>query len=491
MINFKINTPNIFLILTLSFLGGVLMATFFFIPWIWIIFGLSFIVGFLIFTKDKIILLATISFLALILGASYYQIDDNLSRKGWVDFNNEEEKELTGVIIGDIERKDFSNWIRVRLESPSQKILLKVSKEYRDFQYGDKIKIIGEVEEVENFDDFDFKNYLAKERIFRLMNYPKIFLLEKNQGNILKGFLMKIKYSFSENINRLLPNKEANLLNGLILGEKSDFSDDFREKMNNSGTSHLVALSGFNITIIIGAVLSFLLFIGLSRNYSFWISILFISLFVIITGASLSIIRAAVMGVMAILAVKLGWKYSPRNSLFLAGLIMVLFNPKIIRFDVGFQLSFLATTGLVYFTPFFGKIFRTSKQSFLNWRENISLTLSAQVAVLPLLIIYFGRISLISPISNILILTIVPLAMFLGFLAVIIGFISSIIGTILILPSYFLLKYIIWVIEISGGLGISSIDLGDYREIFFWLAISLVLFFSIFVFKRGRGVMKM
>ncbi|OIP78464.1 MAG: hypothetical protein COT61_00605 [Candidatus Portnoybacteria bacterium CG09_land_8_20_14_0_10_44_13] len=299
---------------------------------------------------------------------------------------------------------------------------LVMAEKYPEYRYGDEIEFRGKLGVPKNFEDFDYKAYLAKDDIYSVMYYPETRLLGKNKGNFVQATLFKIKDSFKENLSRVLPEPQASLADGLILGEKATLPEDLVNNFNTVGVTHIIALSGFNITIIAESLRRLFDSLMISRRYSFWLAIFLIVGFVIMTGASPSIIRAAVMGILLILAQKTGRLYSIRNALVFAGMAMIFFNPKILRFDLGFQLSFMATLGLAYISPLLEKYLEWLPKKF-DLRGIAGATLGAQLAVLPLILYSFGRLSLIAPVANLLILPIIPLAMLWVFLGGAAGFV--------------------------------------------------------------------
>ena len=163
------------------------------------------------------------------------------------------------------------------------------------------------------------------------------------------------------------------------------------------------------------------------RRIAFWISVVVIILFVILTGASASVVRAAVMGLLLSFAHGYGRLYDQKNSIILAGAVMIYHNPLTLVFDIGFQLSFAAVLGLIYLYPWLeSRSYKISKLGVI--KELILMTLSAQIAVAPLLIYYFGNFSLISLPANILILPFIPAAMLAGFITGLVGIIYQPIG---------------------------------------------------------------
>ncbi|TSD01400.1 MAG: competence protein ComEC, partial [Parcubacteria group bacterium Athens0714_26] len=265
---------------------------------------------------------------------------------------------------------------------------------------------------------------------------------------------LNFKNKLEENFKSVLPSEKAAFLSGLTLGEREDFSKEFKNKMSLSGTTHLVALSGYNISIIVVVIMAVL---GgyLPAAISFYLTALVIVLFVLMTGAEASVVRAAVMGIIMLLGRHIGREYSLRNAIVVAAFLMILFNPKILVFDLGFQLSFAALLGIIYLSPVIKKIFKISQPGVLSWKENAATTLSAQFAVAPLLLINFGFFSLSSFFANILILPFVPLAMGLGFVMGGVGFVSYFLAKIIGLVLNIFLSYMLWIIDIFSKITVS------------------------------------
>ncbi len=350
--------------------------------------------------------LAIIS-LFFICGAGYYAFDDARYHAGVITIA--EHNSFRGIVerttLG-LEKQDLV----VRLAAPQGGRVKITTARYPEWQYGDEITFDGKSEPPSG----NSAGYLSKERIGGLMSFPPIKLLAHNKGNTFKAVLLNIKSSVETSYRRTLSPMHAAFLSGLILGDTAEFSKEFRQKMSATGTSHLVALSGYNVTIIAKSVLA-ALGVFFSRRKAIWVAAAAIFAFVVMTGAEASVVRAAIMALIIIIAEHSGRLYSVRNAVAVAAFIMVIVNPKVLRWDIGFQLSFLALLGLVYLRPVVAKVFRfASGPGFLGWRENFLSTLSAQLAVLPILILSFGSFSPISLLTNLLILSAVPATMFLG-----------------------------------------------------------------------------
>lgn len=378
--------------------------------------------------------------LFIIFGAFYYQVFSYFQEETDIIFDSK--TEFTGIII-EISKSSASQKLVLDLKAPySGKIQMNVRR-YPDFRYGDLVKAIGIIKKP----SIETKDYLAKNGIFGTVSFPEIGLVKSGEGNFIKAGLLKFKDRIINGFENSLPAEKAAFLSGLILGEQEDFSKELKEKMSLSGTTHLVALSGYNISVISIAILA-IFGAYFSRSISFYLSILVIILFVLMTGAEASVVRAAIMGIIAIMAKETQRIFSIRNAITIAAFLMILYNPKVLAFDLGFQLSFAALLGIVYLSPVFKKIFRFENPGFLSWKENAVTTVSAQLAVIPLLLGKFGIFSLTSIFANVLILGVMPMTMGMGFLMAGLGLFSDFLAGMAGLIMNLFLSYELWVIDL-------------------------------------------
>ncbi len=331
--------------------------------------------------------------------------------------------------------------------------VLVVTKKYPAYRYGDKLEITGKLQTPKSSEDFDYQKYLAKDDIYSVVYYPEIKLLASGQGSWLMEKLLAVKNKFKDSISRILTEPQGAFLAGLLLGEKRGLPADLADAFSRTGTTHIIALSGYNITIIAVSLIALFNFFMLRRSVSFWAAISVIVLFVMMTGAAASAVRAAIMGILVLIATQSGRLYSIRNALVFAGAVMVWLNPKVLVFDLGFQLSFAATLGLLYISPILQKRLEREDEkdlpkSWLGLKGILIATLSAQIAVLPLLVINFGQLSIIAPLANLAVLPFIPLTMLLGFLGAALGIFWNIGGAVLGWLAWLFLTYEIKIIEL-------------------------------------------
>ena len=306
----------------------------------------------------------------------------------------------------------------------------------REYYYGDIISFTGEIRR-------------SSSGNINISSFPEVEILERGRGSAIKSSLFQFKQALVSNLEAVLPVDKSALMAGILLGERAEFSDEFEEAMRNSGTTHIVALSGYNVAIL--AVIVNTLFARFwGRRRSFYLSMLLIPAFVIMTGAEASVVRAGIMAMILLLAEQQGRTYSFRNAIVLTAFFMLLIDPFAISNDVGFQLSFAALLGLVYIHPWLAKKLKVLDDGFLSWKKNALQTTSAQIAVLPIIVTTFGFFSPTALISNVLILEVIPLTMLMGFLTSILGFVSFHLSLIVGWATNLLLSYEILVINLFG-----------------------------------------
>jgi competence protein ComEC len=351
---------------------------------------------------------------------------------------------------------------------------------FPEVNYGDEIKLSGTIMKPGKFDSFDYGQYLKRYLIFGVVNSPSNITdsgLSLNPFEKVKRELFYVSDYFENSLNRILPEPNASLAAGLILGIKRNIPESFKNDLSTTGLTHIIALSGYNVTIIV-AVFSSLLLGILSRKRIFILGTVLVILFVLMTGAASSVVRAAIFSLLVIFGRTIGRQADFTNLLILAAVVMILLNPYVLRLDVGFQLSFLAFSGLVYLSPIVKKFFE--RKSFAQVPEFIKSilteTLSAQIAVLPLILAVFGRISIISPLANVLVVFMVPFAMAFSFVAGLLGIFFYPVGQFLGLFAWVTLEYIIKMTTLLARFPFASISFSQKT----WL-VSIFLYILVLV----------
>lgn len=327
---------------------------------------------------------------------------------------------------------------------------------YPQYNYGDQLKITCELAEPKKNQDFDYPAYLARQGIWSICLNSQIEKIGSGQGNWLMKLVFKVKTSLIGRVNQILPEPQASFLGGLLYGARSSIPEELKIAFNRTGTTHIIAISGYNITIIAASLLALLKGLWIPRKKAFWLTVAGLIFFILLTGASASVVRAGLMGLIVLLARQLGRLSQVGRILILVAFLMLLANPRILFFDAGFQLSFASTLGLIYLLPVMEKAF-SRLPLFFGLKEAFLTTLSAIVATLPLILYQFGRFSIVAPLTNLLILFVIPLTMALGFGAIILSFIFLPLGQVAGWLVWLPLTYIIKIVEFFSDLPWSSL----------------------------------
>lgn len=401
------------------------------------------------------------------------------------DFAVGKKVEIEGVITEYPDERLSNN--RLILSPYNQKTKLLIIAPYgSDVSYGDEVKIKGILETPENFitdsgKEFNYKRYLSNKNIYYIIKNAEIEIISNKNGNKIKLFLFKLRNYFSSNINNIISSPESDLAKGLILGDRGGFDKEMQKDFINTGTIHIVALSGYNITIISTNIIKIFSLI-FSQAFSMIFGIVFILLFILMVGSSATIIRAGIMASIAIFARLTGRTYFAGRVLLIAGILMITYDLRVIT-DMSFQLSFLATAGILYITPKVFKWFSFVPIRF-SIRENLATTISATIAVLPLLLYETGILSFVSLPANILILPLIPVTMFFSFLTGILTAISPFLSLPFGFIAQTLLSYILFIIEKLGNLSFSSINIQSFPLI---LTIFIYILIIWWIFKNNES----
>lgn len=366
--------------------------------------------------------------------------------------------------------------------SEEAKIII-FAKSHPKYKYKDEIIVSGILERPDNFEtlsgrEFDYISYLKKDRILYQVSFPKVSL--KNREESFLGWLYSFKHLFLASIEKNIPEPEGALLSGILLGEKTGLSSSLKEEFRKSGLIHIIVLSGYNISIVADAF--GWLVSNLPKFWRIFGSSGAVVLFVSMVAAGPAAARAGAMAILLLLSKGLNRSYMASRALAFAVLLMLLYNPLSLMNDPGFQLSVLATAGLIYFSPFLEeKLKNWRKFKFL--REVFIASVSAQLFVLPLLIYQSGEISLFALPANLLSLPSMPIVMFAGFTSSILGIFSPLFATPFSFISYFLLKYIFFISGFFASLSFSIIKIPEFSGIVLML---LYLPHVIFIFKSKK-----
>jgi len=467
-------------IIILAFIGGAFVASatdYFIASWRPLLcIAAALVIGGWWFRHHKILAIVYLSLGFTLVGlgwGGYYEARLQAPDAFYTDFDG------TGIVVSEPLQKPTYQQLIVALsadnprQNPRHPRVLVKAETYPLYRYGDEIKFKGKIDRVEAFetDDgkvFDYPKYLLmKFRAVGIVKYPKDVSPEsESNGNATVAKILQIKRTLESAITRTLPMPESALARGLLTGGSASFTDAFKLAMQRTGTSHIVAISGYNITIVI-----LIFFLTIRRWAGYWPAIISgfaaLAAFVVMTGASASVVRAGIMGSLFLLAKLVGRQNRVDYTVYLAAGAMVALNPLIVRFDAGFQLSFLAILGLVYYSKYFDAGFAHRLPHYRRLggpvREAVSSTCAAQLVTWPVIAGLSGQISLVAPLVNAILLPLIPFTMAVSFAVALVALASPLVGQTVSLLAWLPLTFFIRVIDTASRLPAAAVSVYDLK----------------------------
>ena len=323
----------------------------------------------------------------------------------------------------------------------SIQVRVSASREYRK---GDLVRLDGRLDEPPLLEGFDYRAYLARRGVLAIMEYPRVRVDGRTSAPDHERWLDAARARAHDVLWRGLPATQAALAEGILLGRRADIPREVNEDFQRAGVAHLIVISGFNIALLAGLVLS----AGsslLGRRRAALLALTGIAVYSVFVGLTPPVARAALMGAVAVLALVSGRPHGAGTALVFAAAVLTLHDPRILE-EVSFQLSFAATAGLLVLaspvTAWGRQLFAEEQRTVaVTWRsfavmvwDTLAVTLAATLATLPLLLLNFGRLSLISPLANLLLVPLFPAVLVAGALGVIAAALLPSAGELVLAP---------------------------------------------------------
>lgn len=368
--------------------------------------------------------------------------------------------EIKSVYIADKKYVNLTGKIKITIDN----------KFKTSFYYGDILNIkskLKEPEELTNKGEFDYKKYLVKQKIFFTVftDDTKIIKKGKEIKNYFISFAEKIREKFINIIYSSLPEKEAKILEGVLLGNQRAIPDDIGDKFKKTGTAHILAVSGMNVGLISFFVFLFLKFINIPEKISSVLILFFIWIFALITGFDASIVRATVMASFVLFGLIIERDVDLINTLFSSAFLILLFKTSDL-FEIGFQLSYLATFGIIYFIDYV-KNFEIKIPDYI--KEILFATITAQIFIVPVMINVFHQLSLISLLANFFIVPLSSLITMLGFMMWFIFFIWEEGAKIFGASIFILTKIMLFLVDIFSKIPYAAISVKTLPALFIFI----------------------
>ena len=326
---------------------------------------------------------------------------------------------------------------------------------FSDISFGDIVALSCPLERPKSFSpDVDFSLILAKDGIGYVCRFPREWRIEGESAHTAFSWLHAVRARFERGIEVALPEPESGLVAGLLIGGDDRLPERIRERFSRAGISHIVAVSGYNVSIVATLLMAILIFFGLYRQTAFWGALLGILCFMLLVGAPASAVRASIMAGTALLAMRLGRLGNAGAAVLFSASGMLLANPLLLRYDIGFQLSFAATIGILFLTPL----------ALLSLRmgDIMATTIAAELFVFPLLLFHFHTLPTFSLVANLFVLPLVPFAMLFGFVAAIFGMVVPSLAFIVGFPAFLVSHTILALAEFFSRWTFSAIPVPNF-----------------------------
>lgn len=402
-----------------------------------------------LFFKKYYLKVGIVILIGFFLGGWRYSLSYPVITSQHISYYNNQEKAFTGEISKEPLEKEKGWQLTVKTEKG--KVLINAPKWSR-YQYGDILEIICHLEKPES-EEFAYDRYLARYGIYSVCYRPHITLISQDGGNSIYRFIITTKQKAYEIARSSIPEPEASLALPVVFGGGQDIDKDITDQFRRTGLTHIMAVSGFNVSLLTALIGIGLYSLGLGRKIVFYITSLLIAGYVIMVGAPASAVRAGVMSLVLLLAITIGRLAQLPRTVLLVAVMTLLVNPRLLRDDIGWQLSFLAILGLIYVLPPIQKIGMKLSQGKGEWMiKALAATLSAQIATAPVIIYNFGQFSLIAPVANLLVVWVVPILTITMMISLALTTIFPTLGLIFFFPCWLMVKYIFWVVQLLSQL---------------------------------------
>lgn len=364
----------------------------------------------------------------------------------------------TAIKVEELEILEGQQWIPV-----SGAALARVSW-WGDWRIGDRLELSGKFESPPTLGNFWYRDYLARQGIVSILDFPDVKVVASDRGGGLEVALASVRACLSNALAAAMPEPQAGFAQGILLGMRGNISPDVLEAFNRTGMTHILAISGFNIALVASA-LSIVCGRLLRRGLAMVVVIIGIGAYTLMVGAGASVVRAAIMGSIVVFGAYFGRQSHLMSALLLAASLMTLHNPFVLS-DVGFQLSFLATAGLGLVAP--------PISGFLSrwpaWiRNSLALTVAAQLTTTPVIAVNFQQLSVVALPANLLVLPAVPVTMLLSALTALGGAITPLLGEIIGWIDWLFVTYIVSIVEMLSELPWAAVASGSMPVALAWV----------------------
>ena len=434
------------------------------------------------------------------LGTLYMHTLNNYYDEKYEELESLNGSYCTAIVVSEGEEQDYKDVYEIEIKGIKLLLNLKKSKnkslqnkENRylsnknsknssfKLKYGDKIEFYLEYEKpstARNYMGFDYSNYLKTKKIFGTVNLKEedVEIISHDNSNIILRKIYKLRNLMKTKIEKLLPKETSGLCLGMLIGETSGIEENMQENFRDSNLSHILAVSGANVSYIIVSITYIFNKMYLRKRLSKIISIILLILFMLLTGCTSSVNRACIMAILMLIAELLYRKSDVYNNLAISALILLIINPYSLL-DIGFQLSYMGTIGIVFLHDKIGNFIKINNKIVKYFFEMIAVTTCANLAIIPIMMFHFNTISLTFYFSNIIVGPILGIVVIIGFIMFFISLIFTPISSLIAIVLNLMLKFIIKIAEITANMPFSKITI--ITPSFFFIIVWYLIIISI------------
>lgn len=385
-------------------------------------------------------------------------------------YKTPENIKIIATVVSSVDKKEYYNQYKIKVKN--RYVYLKTKEK---LEYGDKIELIGEYEEPSgqrNYRGFNYKQYLRTLKIYGTIKASSIEILEKNCENKIFTFANKIQEKIKQNIDITYKEEVSKLILGIMLGDTKNLETDIKEDFSKSSISHILAVSGMHVSYII-YISTILLKKLLGKKQTRIIVSVILIIYMFITDFSVSVMRASISGILMLISFAFYRKSDTWNNMAISMLIILIKNPFNIQ-NISLILSYGGAIGIIVFQKYMKQLVKLDKTPMI--KEVLTITISAQIILTPIIIITFKKVGIAFLITNILISPIISIIVMGGFIQIIFSFISIMAGTLIAKILYFPLKLLLLISKLG-----SKIPLGNINVISPNILTLIIYYFLIFI----------
>jgi len=464
-----------------TFCFGILIGPLFLIlpsePILFLAIGLSVCAIFFSHTKGRFFFIVST---CLLLGIFRYQQSELPSAIVTIADRVGQSIRISGVVSTQVEerlgtqRTILSN-VRVADEFVAGKLFVSFAL-YPLIAHGDKVTFTCQPEIPQPIEGFRYDRHLHAQGVLAICNFPQFVSIEHASSHTFLSRIVMVKEWNVKQLQRILPEPYAGFVSGLLFGGSSSLSKETKETFSRTGTSHILAASGFNVSLFSVMLLSVLLSSPLGKKRGLIATSILLVVYLFAAGATAAVVRATIMALLLVLQTGMSRRALMMNVVLLTLAIMLIINPHLLLYDVGFQLSFVATCAILFIVPRYKHLFWFFPSAF-GIRDAVTCSLAATIFTLPILLWHFGQLSLVAPFVNLLVLPFVPFVMASALVALFVSALFIPLAQLLALPVWAISFVLLKTISAFSALPFASVSVASSHFLAMIATLLLVLWF--------------